>query len=101
MLSGLEQKDNIKLLSELFGRVIRIKKNNKVINYYYKGSLHDIKYLKLSNACYFLPYHKDYKKILQGLKYYKCDLDINENILYTASEHHKANNKGKRVVNLD
>jgi len=89
-------KELMELNNVIFGRVVKIKRNNKIFLYYYSGILDDKKYYRLSNGCYFILDEIE----LMNVTCIKSDIDINENNLITASEYFRNKFKDNRVVNL-
>ena len=89
--------------NKLFGRVIKIKRNNNIFLYYYKGILDNILYYKISNGSYFIPINNNNLEILNtiiNIRIRTATIELNDSELYTARQYHQRMFDGKMVKNL-
>lgn len=93
-----DYKDMMKINNLLFGRVVRVKRNGRPFNYYYKGLLSDVHYFKMSNGCYFITEELDYNNLNISLR--KATLNLNMDLMTTAVEYFREKYNGEQVKNL-
>ena len=87
--------------NQLFGRVVKIRRNNRLFLYYYQGILHEIPYFKLSNGSYFITNESNIDIRQLDINTFKANVDIGKNNLITAQEYFRNKYRNKRVRNLD
>jgi hypothetical protein len=88
-----------KLNNELFGRVVKVKRKNKIYHYYYNGLLENYKILKLGKGCYFIN-TTDLSFDINLITSIPCNLEIDIKQLQTVKEIIRNKYKDIEVINL-
>lgn len=86
-------KDITRINYYLFGRVVQVKKDNKVEKYYYPGLFENQQFKKISNGCYFVGSVADNFDGL--LVFHPAVVTFSDDRMQTAKEFWKDKIKGK------
>ena len=87
--------------NKLFGRVVKIRRNNNLFLYYYDGILHNINYFKLSNGSYFISNRDNLNCDWLKINIYKATISIKQKQLITARQYFRNKYLDQKVRNLE
>ena len=101
---GITKREIVDNNNTIFGKVIKSHQTGKFTYYYYPGILHEVRYSKLANGCYFIPESAAIHLIAQqctNIQIINAQIFIGQEKLFTASEHFRNKFENRTVVNLE
>ncbi len=92
------------LNNKLFGRVVKVRRNNRLFLYYYSGLFNNIYYYKLTNGCYFITIDNNlYRQLsnIEDIRLITATVSVGQEQLITASNYFRSKYPTETVRNLD